>query len=307
MKPMATLRRGLHRDAAAVLLALIFLVVAAVLPRFSVDRPVYDYLVALDITQSMDVEDMRIDGAPASRLAAARAAARELLKRLPCGSRIGWAAFTDYRTIPLLLPVEVCSHYEELLASLERIDGRMRWANASNVGKGLTWAIRTTRELGPRTRTVFFTDGQESPPLREQGDLPPMPDITPGDVRGWIVGVGGDLPARIPRTDGEGNAAGYWAAADVVQRFRADTPGTPHEHLSELRQPYLEALAKLTGLGYRRLDTPAALAEALLDPQLGRLAPVAVDMRWVPALLGLLALALHFMPGLMRRMRESNG
>jgi len=62
MKPRAALKRGLHRDAANVLLALVFLVIAAVLPRFSVDRPVYDYLVAFDITQSMDVEDMEVGG-----------------------------------------------------------------------------------------------------------------------------------------------------------------------------------------------------------------------------------------------------
>jgi mxaL protein len=103
----------------------------------------------------------------------------------------------------ILAPIEVCSHYEELLASLERIDARMRWANASNVGRGVTWAVRGAKSIGPHTAFVFITDGQESPPLRAN-DTPPMVDVTPGEVKGWLVGVGGDVPAATakPRATG---------------------------------------------------------------------------------------------------------
>lgn len=284
-------------------LAALLISAAVWLPPLTLQRPTYQYLVAFDITQSMEVADQSLGGADASRLALARAAAREALRRLPCGSKVGWALFADYRVMPLLLPVEVCSNYEGLLASLDQIDGRMRWANASNVGKGVSWVLRTARAIDPNTRVVFFTDGQESPPLRSNTDAPPIQDITPGEVGGWIVGVGGDAPARIPRTDREGNAAGYWEAADVVQRFGPGAPGSAHEHLSELREPHLQALGKLMGLGYRRLTTPDALASALLDPALAQPEPVATDLRWVPALLALLLLAARFVPD-WRRLRR---
>ena len=263
-------RHNLPIAAAAVLLG-----AAVWLPPITLQRPTFQYLVTFDVTQSMEVDDQSLDGKRVTRLAFARAAAREALRRMPCGSKMGWAVFADYRVMALLVPTEVCENYDALLASLERIDGRMRWANASNVGKGATWVVRSARTMDKDTRVVFFTDGQESPPLRSHDESPPMQDITPGEIGGWLIGVGGDMPARIPRTDGDGNALGYWAAADVVQRYGPGTPGTAHEHLSELRETYLQSLGKLLGLGYRRLTVPGAAADAMLDPKLAQSQPVA--------------------------------
>lgn len=286
---------ALGRSDGAIVAAVLLLALALGLPPVTLQRPTYSYLVTFDLTQSMDVEDMSWNGRPASRLAAARAAMRELLPRLPCGSRIGWAVFADYRTLPLMLPVEVCSHYDELLASLDRIDGRMRWANASNVAKGATWTVRTARLVDDATRVLFFTDGHESPPLRER-ESPPMGDITPGEVGGWLVGVGGETPQRIPKTTRDGQQAGYWAAQDVVQR--TDVPAAQsHEHLSELREEHLVAVAKLIGLGYRRLTTAEALADAVLEPSLARDRPTPTDVRWVAVGLALGLLVWRFLPG----------
>jgi len=297
MSPWRRFARGLAtRQNLPILLAATLLAVAVWLPPITLQRSTYQYLVTFDVTQSMEVDDQTLAGAATSRLAFARAAAREALRRMPCGSKVGWAIFADYRVMPLVLPIEVCENYDALLASLDRIDGRMRWANASNIGKGITWAMRSARAIGKETRVVFFTDGQESPPLRNKDMTPPMGDITPGDVGGWLIGVGGDLPARIPRFDGDGNPVGIWAAADVVQRFGPGTPGTAHEHLSELREPHLQALGKLLGLGYRRLATTDVAAEAMLDPALAQPRPIGTDLRWVPALLGLGLLALRFIP-----------
>lgn len=282
-------------------LALALLAAAVWLPPVTLERSTWSYMVTFDITQSMDVDDAVVNGAPATRLAAARNAMRESLRRLPCGSKVGWSVFADYRVMPLLLPMEVCSHYEELLAALAKIDGGMRWANASNIGKGVSWTLRTALAVGPDTGVVFFTDGHESPPLRPR-ESPPIHDLTPGEVAGWVIGMGGDLPERIPRTDRDGNPAGYWKAEDVVQRFEGGG-GTAHEHLSELREDHLQGLAKLMGLGYRRLDTPATLGAALLDPALARPEPVATDLRWLPALLALLLLAWRFMPDTVRLQR----
>ncbi|MGY0196200.1 MxaL protein [Leptothrix sp. BB-4] len=278
--------------------AALLLAAATWMPPVTLQRPTFSYLVTFDITQSMDVPDQQVDGTPASRLALARAASREALRRLPCGSRIGWAVFTDYRVMLLTMPVEVCAHYDGLLATLDGIDGRMRWAQASKVGKGASWVVRTAQKIGPDTRVVFFTDGQESPPLRTAGETPPIQDITPGEVRGWLIGVGGDTPAPIPRSDAEGRPIGHWAASDVVQRFGPGTPGSPHEHLSELREPHLKGLGELMGLGYRRLVTPQSLVDAMLDPALASPAPVVTDLRWLPALLALALLAWRFRPDL---------
>ncbi len=69
----------LGKDAIPLLLALVLLVVALLMPRFQSQHDTYDFVIVFDITQSMDVEDYEIAGAPVSRLKYARAAVRRAL------------------------------------------------------------------------------------------------------------------------------------------------------------------------------------------------------------------------------------
>ncbi|RPH47509.1 MAG: MxaL protein, partial [Lysobacterales bacterium] len=114
----------------AIWAALTLLLLALVTPGAPLPRSTYNYIVVFDVTQSMNVKDYELDGVPVSRLAYTREAVRRALKNLPCGSRIGWGAFAEYRTILLLAPVEVCGNYDDLLASLDNLDGQIRWSNA---------------------------------------------------------------------------------------------------------------------------------------------------------------------------------
>lgn len=280
------------------------LAVAAVAPPVRLPRATFDYLVTFDISQSMNVTDVTFEGRAVSRLQLARAAMREALRRLPCGSKVGWSYFADYRSFTLLLPIEVCSHYDVLLSALDRIDGRMRWANASNIAKGIYWARRyagavpatvpaTESGAGPGVDIVFFTDGQEAPPLPP--GQPPMPDLESPLPGGWLIGVGGDIPSRIPKTDDDGAENGYWTAETVAQDPSLP-PGTSHEHLSELREGYLRNLASTLGLGYQRLESQSALTRALLDGRCAHRAWTPTDIRWLPALLALLLLVWRHVP-----------
>lgn len=295
------------RGAGALLAATLLLALALALPAINLPLQRSETIIVFDITQSMDVEDMHVDGEPASRLAFARAAARRALRELPCGTRVGWGAFTEYRTLVLLAPIEVCANYNDLQATLAEIDGRMRWGNASEVAKGLFWAVRAARDLGKQTTLMFLTDGHEAPPMNA---LPRFDDVKPGEVRGWLVGVGGSVPQPIPRTGAQGERIGYWRAGDVLQRIAADAQARSHEHLSELREPHLRMLAGRTGLAYASLRDPAALAGMLRDARLVHAVPVPTDLYAVPAALALLLLVLHYRPAglrLPRRLTRTSG
>jgi len=287
------------------------LLVALFLPTFQWPRDVQTWLVYIDITQSMNVEDYELDGAPISRLAFARQAVRSAIRDLPCGSRIGLGAFADYRTLLLLAPIEVCGNYNDLLVSLNYIDGRMRWRNASEIAKGVSWAIRGAREIGEGANVVFLTDGQEAPPLRPSVH-PTFDDVKPGEIRGWLIGVGGDAPRPIPKTDRNGNALGYWSAEEVIQRLGepADAKAIPNrEHLSSLREPYLKAIAQQVGFEYARLSKASSIDEAMRDARFSSRKPVPTDLYWMPAAVALLILALRFRPdgGRKDRQRPSEG
>lgn len=299
MKASALAQGLFDRHSRAITLALALLLAAWAMPTFNRSRPTYDYLVVFDITQSMNVADYQLGEAPASRLAYAREATRRALRDLPCGSRVGWGAFAEYRTVLLLAPIEVCAHYSDLLTSLDRIDGRMRWGEASEVWKGVLWAIRAAKETRGAPNVIFLSDGHEAPPLAP-GAHALFDDVKPGDVRGWLIGVGGYAPQPIPRTDDEGKLIGHWRAEDVMQTHAGDDGGPSREHLSGLRERHLRTLAKEVGFEYLRLAEPASLSEAMRDPRFARPRPVPIDLYWLPVAAALMLLALRFRPDLRR-------
>jgi mxaL protein len=302
----------LGTDARAIFVALVLLVIAFFLPPLPLKHDTYESIVILDITQSMDVEDYELGGAPTSRLAYAREAARRALRELPCGSRVGWGAFAGYRTLLLLAPVEVCENYGDLLTSLAKVDGGMRWENASEITKGVYWSMRAAKELGSSPNVIFVTDGQEAPPLDPTNVLPMFDDLKVGQVHGWLIGAGGYSPRPIPKTDDDGNREGYWRADQVLQPGDL-IPGSKSrgaEHRSALREPHLQEIAHQVGFDYARLSSTESIARAMLDRRFARRAQAATDLYWIPALTALLLLAVRFAPltsGGSRSGRRPNG
>lgn len=273
--------------------ALLMLLASILIPPINLDQPVHDIQVTFDITQSMNVEDVEIDSVGSSRLNMAKTAAQSLITSLPCGSRIGWSVFSGQRSITLVIPLDVCLHYAGLLASLDKIDGRMRWVEASSIGRGLHQSMRAAQKIGDNTAVVFISDGHEAPPLR-QGQRG-MPDTTRLGVDGLIVGVGGDTPTRIPKSDAEGRIIGFWQADEVIQQLNLST-GQSREELSLLHDDHLIRLGQLANLTYIELDSVEAIADAVHTAGFSQIKSVPLDLRWIPTVLALLALCWRFMP-----------
>ena len=294
-------------------------------PGVVLERSRFEHVVVLDVTQSMNVQDQVLDGQPASRLAFARDALRAALLALPCGSKIGWGVFTEYRAYLLLAPIEVCGHLSELRATLARIDNQMAWNGNSEIAKGLHSTVGIVKQLAGRPSLVFVTDGHESPPLNPRHR--PAFDDKPGEVSGLIVGVGALRPSPIPKTDAQGQPLGFWRAAEVMQSdpysqgrsgsvsgeqliedaadARASpalgaTPGT--EHLSALHESYLRLLASEQGLAFHRLESQPAFVTALMAPAMARPIPVRTDLRPAFAVLALGLLLARYRAGLLARL-----
>lgn len=333
---MAWLVRGLgacrtavvrHRDRALLAAAALALVASFFHPVATVDRRLFDQVIVLDITQSMNVADYPLDGKPVSRLVYAKHALRQALLALPCGSKVGWGVFTEYRSLLLVAPVEVCANLSELRATLDNIDGRMAWTGNSEVAKGLFSGIGIAKQLPDKPSLVFVTDGHESPPVHPRHR--PAFDGKPGEVGGLIVGVGDLKPSPIPKSDPLGRPMGVWGADEVMQTdprsqgrggsvgseqlvedpadtgsvaaLPGSTPGT--EHLSAMREGYLRLLADDTGLAFVPLQRDEGLIRALTSPRLARVTPAATDLRVALAAIAfVLLLARSGMP-VWRRLR----
>jgi mxaL protein len=287
-------------------------------PRLEFERALFEHVIVLDVTQSMNVQDEFIDGRPVSRLAYSKHLLRQALKDLPCGSKVGWAVFTEYRSFLLMAPVEVCGGLVELLSTLARIDGQMAWSGNSEVAKGLHSGLVIAKQLPNKPSLIFVTDGHEAPPLSPRHR--PSFDDKPGEVAGLIVGVGSFSPSPIPKTDPLGRPLGFWRADEVAQsdlystgrgtsvpteKFVDDeaavaalpgaSPGS--EHLSSLREGYLRLLSGEQGLGYERLQGAPRLQAALTAPALSRPVRAQADLRPLLAALALgLLLARHLLP-----------
>lgn len=313
-----------HSDRALLLTAALLLAASLWGPSLPMQRALFDHVVVLDITQSMNVRDMRLDGRPASRLDYAKHALRQSLVEMPCGSKLGWGIFTEYRSLLLLSPVEVCANLGELRATLARIDGRMAWTGNSEITKGLYAGIGIAKQLPEHPGLVFVSDGQEAPPLNPRNR--PAFGGKVGEVTGLVVGIGQLLPSPIPKVDPNGRPLGFWRADEVMQHdprsqgrggtgeamvgeavegvapagaASATTATTGSEHLSALHEAHLRLLAGDTGLAYHRLTEVAPFIAALTAPALARPVPARFDLAPVLAGLALLLLVIRHLPALL--------
>lgn len=261
------------RDPRLVLLALAMLSLVSTFfaPKITVRRPTFDFVAIVDITGSMNVRDYATSGRPVSRLEAVKTALRALLAELPCPSRVGLGVFSERRTFLLFEPIDVCADFAPLEASIGALDWRMAWEGDSRVSAGLFRAIEIARDL--KSDLLFFTDGQEAPPLPARG-APPF-EGRAGEVRGLIVGVGGYELSPIPKFDDKGREIGFLSVDDVPHESRFGLPpegaerregynarNAPFgataavgvEHLSSVKEDYLRSLAEKTGLSYAHLE-----------------------------------------------------
>ncbi|HET6377239.1 MAG TPA: vWA domain-containing protein [Methylocella sp.] len=260
--------------------AVLSLSFALAAPKIGAAGHSYDLVAAVDITGSMNTRDYFFNGKPVSRLEFAKLALRDLIKTLPCQSRLGLAIFTERRSFLLFEPIGICDDFAPLDAAIDSLDWRMAWQGDSHISAGLFHAIRIARDLN--SDLLFFTDGHEAPPLPWSGG-PPF-EGRRGEVAGLIIGTGGYALSPIPKFDDLGNGIGFYSAEDVPHenRFGLPPPGAENregynprnapfgsiaasgtEHLSSVREPYLKELANITGLTYYHLDKPSGLAPAV--------------------------------------------
>ncbi|MFG1320884.1 vWA domain-containing protein [Xanthobacter autotrophicus] len=291
--------------------ALALALAAVFAPRLATRGTAFRLIAVVDVTGSMNVRDYTRDGRPASRLDEVKAGLRALAARLPCGSELGLGIFTERRSFLLFEPVEVCADFAPLDGAIANLDWRMAWEGDSYIAAGLYSGIALARPLG--ADLLFFTDGQEAPPLPASG-IPPFEEEV-GVVRGLIVGVGGATPVPIPKFDRDGQEIGFYGMDDVPQENRHGLPPTGseeregfhprnapwggeaangEEHLSAVRTDHLEALAAKTGLAYAPLADAASLAAAIASSARPRPVPGTWDSAPLPAGLSLALLIAFF-------------
>ncbi|HSI58494.1 MAG TPA: hypothetical protein VLA16_13125 [Ideonella sp.] len=295
--------RGRHAGAAwrarprwwLALLSAAAFALALLRPGFSWPARVGSTLLVVDITQSMNVADMRgrvgdegqpAAGEPITRLAYTRVLLRRVVRELPCGHSAGVGVFSERKTLVLMAPIEVCAHHAALDDVLGQLDWRMAWAADSHLFYGTYSALDEIGARWPGATLAFFTDGHQAPPVFAGKE--PRFERRPGTPAGVLFGVGGLLPQPVPHTDAEGRITGYWtpeeaaafatsgpqptlsaldmermAAGQDVRNRPQRPPGAGAEHLSARGDAVLAALAEITGLRVQVASDAASVVGAL--------------------------------------------
>jgi len=294
-------------------LAMILLTLCLFNPQLKLPGPVYDWLIVVDITQSMNVRDYTLDDKGISRLEFAKQSIREALRSLPCGSKVSVAMFTERNTLNIIRPVEVCEHYSTMDQTIAKMDWRMAWAADSFIAHGVFSALELADKLENKPNVMFLTDGHQAPPANRKY-MPTFSGKT-GAIKGYVVGLGQTQPSGIPKLDDRNEVAGYWQAEDVQQygsfgmaetlsvlameqrqhdRNAGHGPGAEflaNAHLSGLDEITLQKISKDTGLKYLRLDKPAQLESAFNTVSMSSIRKANTDLRpWIAILAFLLVL-----------------
>lgn len=290
-----------QRDSRLLLAALVLLLAALFHPAMPLQRDLRNYLFVVDVTQSMNTVDMKLQGQAVSRIAYARQLLRQAVARLPCGSKVSLAVFSAENIALLYTPIEVCGNYQEIQDSVAHLEWRMAWRGNSRLRFGVKSMAAVQRALPTPAQVVFFTDGDEAPELNAVNTL---------DLAGWqggagwlIVGVGGDQPSPIPKLDSDNRILGYWAYSNSImapsQVQAEEGVGTRDDsiasaeydrYLSQLDEEYLKAFSGEIGADYLRATDAEHLLRAMnRQPPAGRdIVRFQLDWILVLAALGLI-------------------
>ena len=295
-----------HRDFALLASAAVLLAVALLRPTINMQRDIYSYMLVVDITQSMNVEDMTLDGKTASRIAYTRHLLRDTVASMPCGTRVSIALFSGASAALLYSPVEVCQNYDVLQDTIAHLEWRQAWSGNSRLRQGAQAIAHLARTAREPSQVVFFTDGEEAPRLHAFNTLD-LAGFQGG--KGWlVVGIGSDKGTPIPKLDEHNKVLGYWSAESMrmqpgIAQISQENVGARNDEVaasdndrvySKLDEEYLKKYTAEIGSAYVRGDNVAKVQSAMdqLKPARHDVAPVDLN-RMLAGLAGLLLLVAY--------------
>ena len=226
-------------------LALVFVVVSLARPQESdskVKRNVegIDIVVALDISDSMLIEDMK----PENRLESAKQTIEQFVQQR-VSDRIGLVLFSgeSFTRVPITLD------YKILLESLRQVETTRTVKMGTAIGVALANAVARLKDSTAKSRVVILlTDGENN-----SGTIDPATalDIAEGyGIRIYTIGMGRDGQAQIPI---------YYKDARGRKRKRYQPIH------SKVNDELLGRLAQETGGKYYRATNTQALERVFTD------------------------------------------
>ncbi|MCB5191516.1 VWA domain-containing protein [Methylobacillus arboreus] len=246
-------------------LAVVLLLLLAVFkPQIQLKQQVHNTLLIADVSQSMNAEDVSLNGKQVSRMEYTRHLMRRLVESSACGTYFSLGVFSAEDVALLFMPLEVCANYDVIVDAIAHLEWRMSWRGNSRISFGVKGAAKAFDSLNAPARLLFFTDGDEAPKVNAINKLN-LDDVQIGEHM-VFVGVGGSEDVPIPRYNSSNQWVGYWSSdakensAGAVGVTYNDTSRDDPDpvvasadydrYLSKLEEGYLKELAEEIGGQY---------------------------------------------------------
>ncbi len=295
-----------RRDISLLAAALALLIVALFKPTVPVKRDIYSYMLVADISQSMNVKDMSINGKTVSRMQYQQHLMHRIIGEMPCGTQVSIGLFVGVSVAALYTPIEVCENFAAIEDSIDHLDWRMGWSGNSRLRESMVTMAKLIRSFPEPAQVVYFTDGEETPKLHVFNTR----DLT--DFQGgkdWLlVGVGTQKGTAIPKFDEHNQLIGYWANESFamqpgVAQISQDNIGSRNDeiandvsdrYMSKLDEKYLEKLSSEVGGHYVNGESLQNILAEMKKQAPARRDKAAFELKWIIAsLAGLLFLAAY--------------
>lgn len=295
-----------RRDITLLSIALVLLIIALFKPTIPIKRNIYSYMLVADISQSMNVIDMQLNGKPVSRMQYQQHLLHRIVGEMPCGTRVSIGLFAGVSVAALYTPIEVCQNFAAIEDTIDHLDWRNGWSGNSRIRESMVTMAKLIRSFPEPAQVVYFSDGEETPKLHIFNTR----DLTgfQGGKDWLLVGIGGDKGTAIPKLDEKNQLIGYWSAesfamqpgvAQIAQEnigAREDSVASSESdrYMSRLDEKYLISVAKEISGNYVNGNSLQSILAAMKKQPPARYEKAAFDLKWMIAgIAGLLFLAAY--------------
>ncbi|MEY3651102.1 MAG: hypothetical protein RLZZ351_467 [Pseudomonadota bacterium] len=307
MKKLITFLRS-RRDVSMLATAFLLLIIAAFKPTIPLPRNIYSYILVVDISQSMNVEDVSLNGKSTSRIAYTQAMLHQVIANMPCDTRVSIGLFAGVSIAALYNPIEVCSNYAAIQDTIDHLDWRTAWSGNSRLRDSMLTLARVLRAFPEPAQVVYFSDGEEAPKLHAF-NTKDLTNFQGGN--GWLfVGIGSIEGAPIPKYDEKNQLIGYWSndsfamqpgiaqisEANLGVRDNNVAGGTGDRFISKLQEDYLKDLSKEVSGDYVRGDSLQSILTAMKHQKPARTDIAPYGIHWILATIAALLVLITYLP-----------
>lgn len=191
-------------------LAVLLCLLAIYNPTLQFKKSITSYMLLVDVSQSMNAEDLVINDKPITRIDYTKLLLKRIIDKSDCGSFFSINIFVADNVANIIEPVEKCNNYDELMDTINKLEWRMAWKGNSRITFGIKSAAKMQDSLNFPSKILFFTDGDEAPKVNAINRVN-LDDFNLGEEL-IFVGVGGDKPVPVKRYNSRNMYVGYWGS-----------------------------------------------------------------------------------------------